>query len=80
MKVNLIDEKSMKLLRGMDVIFCRNVLIYFDAKAKQKAVSNLYDSLNPGGFLFIGTSESLHSVTRAFRPSVINKVIMYQKV
>jgi chemotaxis protein methyltransferase CheR len=80
MKVNLIDEKTMKLLRGMDVIFCRNVLIYFDAKAKQKAVSNLYDSLNPGGFLFIGTSESLHSVTRAFRPSVINKVIMYQKV
>ncbi len=79
-KVNLIDDKNLKSLRGMDIIFCRNVLIYFDAKAKQKVVSNLYDNLNPGGYLFIGSSESLHNVTRAFRPSVSNKVIMYQKV
>jgi len=67
-------------LRGVDVIFCRNVLIYFDEKAKQKAVSLLYDALKPNGYLFIGTSESLHSVTRAFRPVVINKIIVYQKV
>ena len=80
MKVNLIDNKNMTSLRNMDVIFCRNVLIYFDTKAKQKVISNLYDSLNPGGYLFIGQSESLHNVTRALRPNVINKVIMYQKV
>ncbi|MBI5665844.1 MAG: protein-glutamate O-methyltransferase CheR [Nitrospirae bacterium] len=80
MKVNLIDNKCMSSLRGMDIIFCRNVLIYFDVKAKQKVVSNLYDSLNPGGYLFIGQSESLHNITRALRPCVINKVIMYQKV
>ena len=80
MKMNLIDSKAMKTLRGMDIIFCRNVLIYFDAKAKQRVVSHLYDSLNPGGYLFIGSSESLHNVTRAFRPTVINKVITYQKV
>lgn len=79
-KINLIDDKKIKSLRGMDIIFCRNVLIYFDAKAKQKVVSNLYDCLNPGGYLFIGSSESLHNVTRALRPSVANKVIMYQKV
>jgi chemotaxis protein methyltransferase CheR len=64
----------------MDVVFCRNVLIYFDDKAKQKAVSLLYDSLRPGGFLFIGSSESLHSVTRAFKPIVFNKVVAYQRV
>jgi len=79
-KLNLIDEKSVKSVRGIDIIFCRNVLIYFDAKAKQKVVSHLYNALNPGGYLFIGSSESLHSVTRAFRPSVIKKVIIYQKV
>lgn len=79
-KANLIDDKCMKSHRGMDIIFCRNVLIYFDTKSKQKVISNLYDSLNPGGYLFIGSSESLHNVTRAFRPSVTNKVIMYQKV
>ncbi len=77
--INLIDEKGMKNIKGMDVVFCRNVLIYFDEKAKQKVVSNLYDSIKPGGFLFIGTAESLHNVTRAFMPVVINNVVVYQK-
>ncbi len=80
MRINLIDDKDVRTMRGADVIFCRNVLIYFDDKAKQKAVSNLYDALRPNGYLFVGTSESLHNVTRAFRPVVINKVIVYQKV
>ena len=79
-KVNLVEEKDVRMMRGVDVIFCRNVLIYFDDKAKQKAVSHLYDALRPGGYLIIGTSESLHNLTRAFRPVVINKVIIYQKV
>ncbi|MBN2654458.1 MAG: protein-glutamate O-methyltransferase CheR [Nitrospirae bacterium] len=79
-KINLFDEKEVKTIRGMDIVFCRNVLIYFDDRAKQKVVSHLYDALRPGGYLVIGISESLHSITRAFRPVVINKVIIYQKV
>ncbi len=79
-RVNLMEEKDVRSIRGIDIIFCRNVLIYFDDKAKQKVVSHLYDALRPGGYLFIGTSESLHNVTRAFRPVVINRVIIYQKV
>ncbi len=79
-KVNLIEERDVRMIRGVDIIFCRNVLIYFDDKAKQKVVSHLYDALRPGGYLFVGTSESLHNVTRALRPVVINKVIIYQKV
>jgi chemotaxis protein methyltransferase CheR len=77
--INLIDEKSTKTIKNVDVIFCRNVLIYFDDKAKKKAVSNLYDCMKQNGYLFIGTSESLHSVTRAFVPVVINNVVVYQK-
>ncbi len=80
MKVNLMDERDARTIKGVDIIFCRNVLIYFDDKAKQKAVSLLYDALSPNGYLFVGTSESLHNVTRAFKPVVINKVIVYQKV
>ncbi len=80
MKVNLIEDRDSRTIRGMDVVFCRNVLIYFDEKAKQKAVSLLYDALRPNGYLFIGTSESLHNITRAFKPTVINKVIVYQKM
>lgn len=80
MNINLVDERKMKLVTARDVIFCRNVLIYFDEKAKQKAVSLLYDSLKPGGYLIIGLSESLHNVTRALKPVVINKVVVYQRV
>ena len=80
MNINLIDPGKMHTVQGIDVIFCRNVLIYFDDKAKQKAVSLLYDSLRPGGFLLVGSSESLHSVTRAFKPIVFNKVVVYQRV
>jgi len=80
MNINLIDEKKMRSVRDVDVIFCRNVLIYFGDTAKQKVVSFLYDSLKPRGFLFIGSSESLHNITRAFRPVIINKVVVYQKV
>ncbi len=79
MNINLTDEKKMRSMFDMDVIFCRNVLIYFDDKAKQKAVSLLYNSLRPGGFLFTGSTESLHNVTRAFKPVIINKVIVYRR-
>lgn len=77
--MNLIDAAKMKTVRNMDVIFVRNVLIYFDDKAKQKVASSLYDALRPGGYLFVGSSESLHNVTRAFKPLVINKVVVYQR-
>jgi len=80
MNINLVDEKDVRQLKGIDIVFCRNVLIYFDDKAKKKAVSLIYDVLKPDGYLFIGTSESLHNITRAFRPIVINKVVVYQKV
>ncbi|MBP2675135.1 MAG: chemotaxis protein methyltransferase 2 [Deltaproteobacteria bacterium] len=79
MNVNLIDEKSVRAIREADVIFCRNVLIYFDDKSKRKAVSLLYDALAPNGFLMVGTSESLHNVTRALQPTVIDRVVLYQK-
>ncbi|MEW6417075.1 MAG: protein-glutamate O-methyltransferase CheR [Nitrospirota bacterium] len=80
MNINLVDEKKMRFMRDVDVIFCRNVLIYFDDRAKQKVVSFLYGSLKTRGFLFIGTSESLHNITRAFRPVIFNRVVVYQKV
>jgi chemotaxis protein methyltransferase CheR len=41
------------------VIFCRNVMIYFDKKTKQKLIRKFYDALEPGGYLFVGHSESI---------------------
>jgi len=78
--VNLYDAPRLKLIRGMDVIFCRNCLIYFDDKAKRKIVSNLYDCLRPNGYLVIGFSESLHNVTRAFKPVRAGRAVVYQKL
>jgi chemotaxis protein methyltransferase CheR len=65
--LNLNDVKRVQIMKGFDVIFCRNVLIYFDDSARKRFVSQLYDSLNHGGYLFIGHSESLHNISRAFK-------------
>jgi len=65
--LNFMDSSRMQLMKGFDIIFCRNVLIYFDDAARKKIVSHLYDNINPGGYLFIGHSESLHNITRAFK-------------
>jgi chemotaxis methyl-accepting protein methylase len=78
--INLFDRARVKLMSGMDIIFCRNCLIYFDDKAKKRVLDSLYDCLNPNGFLVIGFSESLHSLTRAFRPIPLNKTVVYQKI
>lgn len=65
--LNLNDARRVQIMKGFDVIFCRNVLIYFDDEAKKRFVAQLYDCLNHGGYLFIGHSESLHNISRAFK-------------
>ena len=77
--VNLFDRAKMRQMNKMDVIFCANVLIYFDTKSKKQVVNALYDSLNPGGFLLLGYSESLYGVSQAFKPVHFSKTIAYQK-
>ncbi len=77
--MNLVDENSYRAYRQMDIIFCRNVLIYFDEKVKKKVIENLYECLKPKGFLTIGHAESLHNVSRAFKPLVFPGTIAYQK-
>lgn len=77
--MNLFDTASMKTMMSFDVIFCANVLIYFDTKSKIAVVSNLYNSLNKGGYLFIGYSETLHGISKAFKLVTFPKTIGYNK-
>ncbi len=77
--MNLADSPSYRNYRQMDIIFCRNVLIYFDDKMKKKVIDHLYESLKPRGFLTIGHAESLHNISRAFKPMVFPGTIAYQK-
>ena len=79
MNINLYDPIAMRSVSGVDVIFCANVLIYFDLPSKQQVVSYLYNSLNKGGYLFIGYSESLHGVSKAFKLMHLPKAMAYQK-
>jgi chemotaxis protein methyltransferase CheR len=57
-RLNLMDE-SYPVDRGLDIIFCRNLLIYFDKPTQQAVLTRLCDHLRPGGYLFLGHSESL---------------------
>jgi len=58
-RLNLQDDSKMLFMKGMDLIFCCNVLIYFDGASKAKVVNHYYTNLNFGGYFFLGTSESL---------------------
>jgi chemotaxis protein methyltransferase CheR len=77
--LNLYDEQSMKSMSNFDIIFCANVLIYFDMNAKIKVISRLYNSLNKEGYLFIGYSETLHNISKAFKLISFPKTIGYKK-
>lgn len=77
--INLIEANETRSVAGFDIIFCRNVFIYFDDVSKKRAVSHLYDSLATGGYLFVGFSESLYNITRLFKPVSIDRSLVYQK-
>lgn len=73
-QLNLLERWPMK--GPFDVIFCRNVVIYFDKDTQRKLFDRYADMLAPGGYLFIGHSETLHRVTDRFKS--LGKT-MYQK-
>jgi chemotaxis protein methyltransferase CheR len=60
-QMNLMDE-AYPIARGQDVIFLRNVLIYFDAKTRERVVGRLAEHLRPGGLFLLGASESLNGM------------------
>jgi len=78
-KLNLLDNNDLSLLPSFDIIFCRNVLIYFDLNAKKKVLDSFYNLLKPNGYLFLGHSESLHGITSAFKLVLFQKALVYKK-
>ena len=67
-QLNLMDD-VFKVDRDFDIIFCRNVIIYFDKPTQVKLFEKFYNHLNPGGYLFIGSSETLYGVSDRFKPA-----------
>jgi chemotaxis protein methyltransferase CheR len=77
--LNLNDIHQIRLLRGMDFIFCRNVLIYFDEVVKKRVIRAFYDVLNHGGYLALGEAESLHGVSSALKVEHFPGAFLYKK-
>jgi chemotaxis protein methyltransferase CheR len=78
-QLNLLDTSRYEVLGSVDVIFCRNVLMYLSPQARQRIVDSFYDVLNPGGFLLLGHSESLLNVTTRFDLVHLDRDRVYQR-
>jgi len=65
-RLNLQEDSKMLFMKGMDLIFCCNVLIYFDAPSKSRVIDHFFSNLNFGGYFFLGTSESLIKLNDKF--------------
>lgn len=65
-RLNLMDDRF-PIKAPLDLIFCRNVMIYFDRPTQERLVNKFYHHLKPGGYLFIGHSESLQWVSHPFK-------------
>ncbi len=76
---NVIDRPSMAGLGQFDVILCRNLLIYFDDHSRLLAAESLYESLNPGGFLCLGHSESMARISDRFAMVRLEDAIVYRR-
>jgi chemotaxis protein methyltransferase CheR len=77
--LNLYERERWGLLPEMDAIFCRNVLIYFDGKAKRRVIDEFYQKLKIGGFLLLGHSESLLALSTDFTMRHFKNDLLYQK-
>lgn len=78
-QLNLTDSGATAAVGRVDVIFCRNVLIYFGEKARAQVIDNLYTRLVAGGYLFLGHSESLLNVSTAFELVHLSEDLAYRK-
>ncbi len=78
-KFDFHNLKTEFLPQGNDIIFCRNVMIYFDEAEQKRLVEKLYRCLNPGGYLFIGHAESLFGLSAKFRMIHQNNGTAYQR-
>jgi chemotaxis protein methyltransferase CheR len=74
--LNLTGGRNFGLWSKMDIIFCRNVIIYFDRNTQIRLFEKFYNQLKPGGYLFIGHSETLHGINDQFSPV---SVAVYRK-
>jgi chemotaxis protein methyltransferase CheR len=77
--VNLMDRSKLALLGMMDVVLCRNVIIYFDLESKRQVIRTFHEKLRPGGHLMLGHSESLINLSSDFHLRHLRSDLVYQR-
>jgi chemotaxis protein methyltransferase CheR len=77
--LNLMDRSKTALLGLMDVILCRNVIIYFDLESKRQVIQTFFEKLRPGGHLLLGHSESLISLSTSFELRHLRNDLVYRR-
>jgi chemotaxis protein methyltransferase CheR len=77
--VNIIERNETRVHGRFDVIFCRNVFIYFDDASRRLAAENLYENLMPGGFICLGHTESMSRISPLFEVRQFGDAIVYQR-
>ena len=75
----MVDPLQTHRFRNIDVIFCRNLLIYFDDIGRRQTVEMFFDALAPGGYICLGHSESMSRMSSVFLPRKFHDTIVYQK-
>jgi len=78
-RVNLSEPADTRPYRNFDVIFCRNLLIYFDDVSRKAAAETFFDALKPGGFMCLGHSESMSRISSLYKIRKFPEAIVYQK-
>jgi chemotaxis protein methyltransferase CheR len=76
---NIVDSRRFDIYSDLDVIFCRNVMIYFDTAARRRAVDGFHRQLQDQGYLILGASESLITMGTSFRPAHLKNDLVYKK-
>lgn len=77
--LNFMDRSKIALVAPMDVILCRNVIIYFNAETKREVIQTFYDKLRPGGYLLLGHAESLINLSSAFELRHLREDLVYRR-
>lgn len=77
--VNIVEPNDTSAHGKFDIIFCRNVLIYFDDQARRIAAENLYENLLPGGYICLGHAESMSRISPLFEVRQFADAIVYRR-
>jgi chemotaxis protein methyltransferase CheR len=78
-RVNLAEPQDTIGYRNFDIVFCRNLLIYFDDISRKTAGETFFEALDPGGFICLGHSESMNRISSLYLARRFPDAIVYQK-